>query len=370
VVLLALGLALDPRRVAAAVLVAWLYGLGLALGALLINMTMHAARARWFVVLRRPVEAISGTLPLLAVIAVPLFLTGLRTLYPWTHPHTLDLHLRHAVEGKQGWLEPRFFLARTAVYLVAFVVVDGLLRRWSRRMDHAPRPALMARQRALSAGGLPALVLLATFASFDWMMSLEPDFYSTVYGLYVLSAFFVAALAALIVVAEQLVTAGVLPPEVSASHFHALSKLQLTSVPLWAWQAFSQLLLIWIADLPDEVGFYLLRTHGGWAGLGLVLIVGMFVLPLGALLSRAVTRVRSRLRWVSGWLLVMVYLDLYWLVMPPLLGPRLRPSWLDAAALLAVLGAAVAWAVWRFDRSAAVPRNDPLLAESLRYRTS
>jgi hypothetical protein len=361
------GLAFDPRRALFSYLVAFVYWLGLALGSLMLLGAFHAAGARWPVVLRRFVETVPQTLPLFVVLFVPIAL-GMRRLFPWVDPHALRGELAHVVEKKVAWLNPSGFLVRAAIYFAVWIVVAHLLRAWSVRQDTAGGVALTRWQRRLGAGSLPFLALTMSFASFDWMMSLDPRFYSTIFGVYWFAGSFMGAFAIVIIAA----TATRDDPtafghHMNLEHFHSLGKFMLSFVAFWAYVAFSQFMLIWIADIPEEVPWYILRINGGWRWVGAFLALFKFLVPFFLLLSRDLKRSPRALSWVAAWLLFTQWVDLYWLVMPHLHVEGPRPWIFDLTAFVGVGAAAIAFTVLRMRGTATVPLRDPYLEDSLRY---
>lgn len=367
--LVALGFLLDPRQAAFSTLAAWSYWHGIALGALLLVMIHHAMNSSWFVVLRRPAEAAAAAMPVLALLFIPVLL-AVGELYPWTAPAAmLAPELAEAIERKRAYLNQPFFVVRAVLYFAIWTLAALLLRRWSLRQETGDGVAIARHQRALAAVMLPPVGFALTFAAFDWLMSLSPGWYSTVFGVYVFAGDILAALSLLAVIAWLLQRAGALEGEVTVSHVHALGKLILTFLIFWAYIAFCQLLLIWIADLPEEIGWYATRTRGGWGAIGAVLALGHFLLPLFALLSRELKRRAPALAAVAGWLLVMHLVDVYWLVMPALDPDGVRPHWLDLAAFLGVGGIVVACGVRLLAAAPLVPRGDPRLQRSRHFTT-
>jgi hypothetical protein len=261
---------------------------------------------------------------------------------------------------------------RAVLYWGTWIALAELLRGASLRQDRAggagdaaAARALDRRMRALSAAGLPALALTLTFASFDWMMSLSPAWSSTVYGVYAFAGGAVGALALLAVLAARRPRGDATNP-VGDEHRHALGKLLLTFVLLWAYLGYSQLIVIWSADLPREVAWYVAR-RGGWDAVAALLVVGHLIVPTLALFVRAVKRSALLLGALGAWLLAMHYVDVYWLVLPERTPGQVAPHWLDLATLAAVTGATVATAVWRRGAEPAVPERDPRLPEALAY---
>ena len=369
----ALGaLVLDPRRALFAYLVAFVYWTGIAVAALILLGIFHASNARWPVVLRRFLESVPQVLPLLAVLFVPIVL-GRRLLFPWVEPDRLEGELRHLAEHRAPYLNGSFFVGRAVFYFLFWIVLAHLLRAWSVRQDSAGGVTLTRWQRRLGAGSLPFLALTLTFAAFDWMMSLDPRFFSTIFGVYWFAGSFVAIFAVTIIAAT--LTRGDLTAfgaHLSAEHFHSLGKFLLAFVAFWAYVAFSQFMLIWIANLPEEVPWYIARSRGGWRSVGIFLVVFQFLVPFFALLSRDLKRSPRALVAVAVYLLVVHYVDVYWVMMPALRGEAGAPApwWTDLTALVGVGAAALAFVVWRLQGHAAVPVGDPYLEDSLRYHVS
>jgi hypothetical protein len=364
---LAGGLVFDARRALFAYLVAFVYWVGLALGTLILLGAFHASSARWSVVLRRFVETVPLSLPLFVVLFVPIVL-GIRRLFPWGDPHRLTGELAHLVERKVAYLNPTGFVVRAAVYFAVWIVVAHLLRAWSVRQDTAGGAALTLWQRRLGAGSLPFLAVTLSFASFDWMMSLDPRYYSTIFGVYWFSGSFMGAFALVIIAAT--VTRDdptAFGHHMNLEHFHSLGKFLLAFVAFWAYVAFSQFMLIWIANIPEEVPWYILRIDRGWRWIAGFLAVGHFLVPFFLLLSRDLKRSPRALSWLAGWLLLVHWVDVYWLVMPHLHPEGPRPSILDLTAFVGVGGVAVAFTILRMRGAATVPIRDPYLEDSLRY---
>ena len=361
------GAGFDVRRALFSYLVAFVYWLGITLGGLILLGAFHAASARWPVVLRRFLETVPQALPIFVLLFAPIAL-GMKLLFPWADPSRLEGELARLVHHKAPYLNTAFFLERAALYFAVWILVAHLLRRWSVRQDQTGGPALTVRQRRLGAGSLPFLALTMTFAAFDWMMSLDPRFFSTIFGVYWFAGSFMA------IFAVTIISATLSRPDptafghhMSVEHFHSLGKFLLAFVSFWAYVAFSQFMLIWIANIPEEVPWYILRLDGGWRWVGAFLALGHFLVPFFLLLQRGVTRNPRRLAWVGAWLLFVHWVDLYWLVMPHLSKAGPRPWIFDLTAFVGVGGAAVAFTVLRMRGTVSVPVRDPYLEDSLRY---
>ncbi len=337
------GAVVDPRRA----LLGWIAAYGLAaatvLAAAILVMTLHVTGARWWLVLRDVFHAIVGTTPLLVLLFVPIG-AAYSLAYPWaTAPASLPA-------SQRTWNEPTFFLARAAVYLMTWTTLAALLCR-------TERPE---RLRTISAIGLPVVAFTLTFAAFDWLMSLQPGWSSNVYGVYVFTSGLIAAL--------SLVAIGAWARQgASPDHVSAVGRLLLTAVILWTYIGFFQLLLVWIADLPQESTFYAARSHGVWAGVGVVLGVGRFVLPFLALLSRPLKRSPRLLAAVGVWLLATSIVDFTWLALPSG-GVELTPARL--LPFLGVGGLFWAYGAHRLARGATAPfPARPVIEDALRYRS-
>jgi len=369
-VLLVVGLARDPTRTWFAYLDAWTFGVTLCIGALLVLMTGHATKASWMVVTRRTTEAMVTAMPLFLLLFVPLCF-GLRHVYPWAGDWRAsgDPALVRAIEHKLVYLNERFFIARTVFYFAIFTAIGGVLRAWSRANDVRPSISLVRRMRGLSAGALPLVALTLTWASFDWTMSLEPEWYSTIFGLYFFAGGFLGAVAVLTVAVDVWRRRSPDCP-VTPDHRQALGRVLFAMTCFWAYMAFSQLLIYWIGDVPEDVGYYALRTTGTWKGVTGLLVFGHFVAPFFLLLNRHWKRASGYLAAVGGWLLFMHFVDVAWLVLPVRDTGGVRPHYTDLGALLFVVGVSCAWTVLRHSKAAPIPLHSPELAEGLTYEAS
>jgi hypothetical protein len=363
----AIGFAVDPAQAAFSYLTAWAFALSIAVGALVFLMMGHAIEARWTVVLQRFTEAVSGSLPVLAVLFVPIALAADR-LYPWAdlaaRAGSLDAESLEKLAHKAPYLNLPFWVIRTVIYFALWIAIDQLLVRWSARAGRTP--GALVRARGLSAAGLPAIGLTLTFAAFDWLMSLTPLWYSTIFGLLYFSGGFVAALGLIAVIARAERRVPAVAASVHASHTGALGRLMFAFLVFWAYMEFSQGIIIWIADKPDEVPWYIARGARDWGGVFAVLVIGHFALPFFALLSRPLKRRPTLLALAGGWLVVMHYLDMMWMVMP-VLHAAARVHWLDLAAPCAVLGLATAATAARPRARAALVTDDPRLPAAVEY---
>ncbi len=361
--LLAAASGAGPRALLAAWLVAFVFLLTIALGCLYFTLIHTAMSGSWGVVVRRLAETAAATLPLFLLLFLPLAL-GLSQLYPWAEPQApTDALLR----WKRPYLNQGFFLARSAAYLVVWSAVAVWFLRLSRRQDDRPDPAIAARLRRWSGPLLVPVALANTFAAFDWLMSLDPHWYSTIFGVYLFSGSLLAGFAFLALAAVALRRSGIAPGAVGIEHFHDLGKLLFAFTAFWAYIAFSQYFLIWYGNIPEETAWVRERMLGPWLWVSVVLALGHFALPFFFLLPRGVKRNAAALTAAAAWLLLMHLVDVVWLVVPsvPARGPLFALA--CAGALLAVAGAFLAVFGSLLVRHPLVPLGDPRLPESLAF---
>ncbi len=358
----------DARASSFSYLFAFTYWGGIALGSVVLLQIFQAVRAKWMVVLRRPVEVMAVTVALFLVLFIPI-VVGLKQLYSWVEPAAdLPRDALKLLEHKKPYLNASFFIARGFGYLLLAAIVSHRLFGWSTKQDASGDIQLTARQRRFGTGALPFVALTFSFAGFDWLMSLQPLWFSTIFGVYFFAGSFVSAIALLIVVTDRARGKNLYGDYVSPEHIHNLGKLMLAFTCFWAYIGFSQFLLIWIAGLPEEVPFFMTRMHGEWAAVSVFLVFGHFFIPFGLLLSRARKRNRSRLALVAFWILLVHSVDIYWLIMPTLNPQGLPFHWSLVTAFVGVGGLSVAFAIWRIRGHFTVPLRDPYLADSLAYK--
>jgi hypothetical protein len=344
-------------------LVGFMFCLGIALGSLAITMIHHLTSGGWGMVARRPLEAAARTLPLLAVLFVPIAIFGLQPLYLWARPEAVAEDA--ILQMKQPYLNVPFFLVRAAVYFIVWLGLSFALNRWSREQDAAGlRPIGAERRfRLVSAAGLLAYALTITFASIDWVMSLDPHWFSTIFGILFMGGQGLAALAFVIIV---LATVRDLPPltgVIKPLHFHDLGKLMFAFVMLWAYFSFSQFLIIWSGNLPEEIPWYIERMRGFWGFVAILLIVVQFAAPFLLLLSRELKRNARALSAVAIVVLGMRFFDLLWLIKPGADGVHLH--WMDLVLPAGLFGVWLFVYVGELRKRAALPVHDPYFAEAM-----
>ena len=354
----------NPKQFFFSWLVSFLFFLSLALGALFFVLIQYAVQGGWGIVVRRVGETIFATLPVMAVLFLPVLL-GLRDLYEWAVPGAAEHDA--LLRWKAPYLNVPFFLIRAVIFFGSWSVIAFLYFRGSSGQDVTGDPGVSARLRRFAGPAIIVLALTQTFAAIDWIMSLTPHWYSTIFGVYFFAGSFVGFIALLSVVVVAMRRVGLLDTVITAEHLHDIGKLLFAFTAFWAYIAFSQFFLMWYANLPEETIWYKARLEGSWLQVSLLLMAGHFVAPFFFLMGRTVKRKGATLAAGGAWLLGMHFVDLYWQVMPTLHPEGLRPSLLDVAALLAVGGCFVASASWLMRRQALVPLRDPRLAESLAF---
>ncbi len=358
-------------------LTAWVFCLSIALGTLLFVMFQHLPRAKWVTAVRRVPELLMANFWVLALLGLPIFLFGMHDLYHWTH-HELfdpaDPHYDPILAGKQGYLNLPFFYARIAFYFAVWITVSTKLYRLSVRQDTEPRDDVGADLRRVSAWGVPLVALTTAFAGFDLVMSLDPHWFSTMFGVYFFAGGFVASIAAMTLMVLALQKAGMLP-EVNAEHHHDLGKYLFAFTVFWTYIAFSQYMLIWYGNLPEETVWFEHRFTHGWETVSWALFWFHFILPFFILIPRFTKRVVPILAVMCVWTLVMHWIDLWWLIRPNLyvatdneLYQHAAFAWTDFALWLGMVGLVVGATLWRATRHSITPYNDPYFAFSLRFQ--
>jgi hypothetical protein len=356
-----LGAWLGPQQFFRSYLLAYLFWFGIAMGCLAILMLHHVAGGVWGAVIRRLLEAGTRTLPFLAALFLPLTF-GLTELYEWAQPE----HVAHdpVLQHKSVYLNVPFFLARAVFYFLVWIVLAVFLNRWSLREDIAADGRTARRLELLSRGGLLLFGFTMTFASVDWIMSLEPHWFSTIYGILVMWGQVLTAMAFVVPLTALLASpnGGPLAEVISTQQFHDLGKLLLAFVMLWAYFTLSQYLIIWSGNLPEETPWYLARLQGGWQWIGVTLIAFHFALPFLLLLSRDVKRNPRILAWVAIVVVAVRFVDLFWLIVPAFEPKGLTAHWMDAAAFVGIGGFWLALFIWELGRRSLLAHNDVALA--------
>jgi len=357
----------DSSQALHSYLVSFVFWVSIGLGGLFFTMLHHLANAGWSVVLRRISEGLMAVLPLMAVFALPVIL-GMHDLYHWSHEEAVAHD--HLLQKKAGYLNPTFFTIRTVFYFGVWTFLAYRLKRLSLQQDQAHSEDLGAKFRRTSAGGMILFALTSTFAAFDWLMSLDPHWYSTIFGAYLFSGSFLALLCSVILIAIFLRASGPLAHAVSVEHFHDLGKLTFAFIIFWSYMGFSQYFLIWYANIPEETIWFLHRWEGSWKAVSQMIIFGHFVAPFFLLLTRMAKRNLAFLGALAVWILLMRWVDIYWLVFPTHSPHGVHLSWMDVTTMLGIGGIFV-WYFWyKLKRHPLIPVKDPRLQESIEFVNS
>ena len=375
----ALGAFLNIDQFFRSWLIGFLFVAGISLGCLALLMLQHLSGGQWGLVSRRIFEAGSRTLPVVALLFIPV-LFGMRPLFLWARPEAVQTD--HILQLKAPYLNVPFFTVRAVAYFAFWLLCMFLLTKWSAEQDRgetAVTEADSVRFRTVSAPGLLFLVLTVSLASVDWIMSLDPHWYSTIFGLLTVVGYGLSALSFTIAVLALLQRGGALGGVLGPRHFHDLGKLLLAFVMLWAYMAFSQFLIIWSGNLPEELPWYIDRIRGPWGVVALLLVVGHFALPFALLLSRDLKRHGKLLARVAVFIIVMRLVEVIWLVVPAFghgggegeahttLVPPIH--WMNIAIPIGVAGIWIFLFARQLRSRSLVPFNDPYFKETFAHES-
>jgi hypothetical protein len=309
---------IRPDEFFRAYLLGFMCWLGVALGSMAILMIRHLTGGGWGTVIRRILGAAMRTVPLLAVLFIPVIF-GIHRLYLWAQPlgNIEDKHLReHLEQITQTYLTVNGFVIRAIFYFAVWNVLSFLLSKWSKETDSPSAPDNSGRFKAVSGPGLILYGFTISFAAIDWIMSLDPSWISTIFGLIILIGEVLSAMCFAVVVERILFNYKPMSELLTHDFVHDHGKWMLAFTMVWAYFNFSQWLIIWAGNLPAEITFYLRRIDGGWESIGLTLALLGFVIPFVILLSRPFKRDIRRLVWLAVWLMLIRYLDLFWIIEP------------------------------------------------------
>jgi hypothetical protein len=354
-----------------AYLVGWVFWLGISLGCLAISMLGHLSGGDWQVVIRRVLEASSRVLPWLLVLFIPIVI-GLPSLYEWAHPDlvkadpVLHLKARYFYFSDDAQV-PWFFYLRLVVYFLIWSFLAYRLSALSRRQDQGGDLSLMGRMRVISAPGLIIYVLSLTFASVDWLMSLQPHWFSTIFGFYLVASQALSGFAFLIVIAVLLSRSGTMEGIYQPRHFHDWGKLLFAFVMIWMYFSYSQWLITWAGNLPEEISFFLARIQGGFGAVTLLIVLFHFVVPFSLLLSRDLKRNGRSLVLVAGTLLLMRWVELFWQVEPAFHEKHAANYWLYVAVPLLIGGIWLVLFSRELNSRPLLPIHDPYLPEAIAH---
>jgi hypothetical protein len=360
-----LGVVLQPAQFMSSWLIGFLFCFGLSLGCLALLMLQHMTGGQWGLVTRRIFEAGTRLLPFTVLLFIPIAIFAPQ-LYLWARPEAVSADL--ILQAKRPYLNWNFWVLRAAVYFTAWFLCALQLNQWSAAQDRgdlAITEADTRRFRAVSAPGLVALVILMSLAAVDWIMSLDPHWYSTIYGFIIVVGQGLSAMAFAIAVLTLLQPREPMNGILRAMHFHDLGKLMFAMVMLWAYFAFSQFLIIWAGNLPEEIPYYLVRLAGGWKYLSLLLVFGHFMLPFCLLLSADLKKRPKLLARVAWFVVAFRFYDTIWLVAPTFNQGAFPISLANVGIPLAMFGAWMWLFAAQFGKMPLLPVNDPYFKDML-----
>jgi hypothetical protein len=354
-----------PDEFYRAYLLGFMCWLGVALGSMAILMIRHLTGGGWGTVIRRILGAAMRTLPVLAILFIPIIIAvGQHRIYPWAMPleSIQDTHIREHLEKhsfiKASYLNFSGFVIRAFFYFAIWNVLSFLLSKWSKQTDHDGAPDNSGRFKAVAGPGLILYGFTISFAAIDWVMSLDPSWISTIFGLLILIGEVLSAMCFAVVVERILFNYKPMSEMLTPDFVHDHGKWMLTFIMVWAYFSFSQWLIIWAGNLPAEITFYLKRLSNGWGSIGLFLVLFHFAIPFALLLSRPFKRDIRKLVWLAVWMMLMRYLDLFWIIEPNF-SRTLNITMADVVVPIAIGGI---W-LWYFFRNLAalplLPAYDP-----------
>ena len=353
----------DAKRAAFNNIILFLFVTSIAGGSVFLVALEYIAGAVWSVPIRRVVEFLAGLMPALPLLALPL-LANLHDLFHWTHPEAVAADT--ILKGKEAYLNVPFFIGRFVAVFVLWNLFTYLFVRNSRAQDSSGDPKLTTRNIRLAAIFIPVFAITITVIAIDWMMSLEPHWFSTIFGVYYFSGTTLAAVAAVTYVAVSFHEKGLLVP-LRRDHFYSLGALMFVFVNFWAYIAFSQFLLIWYANIPEETVWFMSRWQNGWEYVSVLLIIVHFAVPYFALLTQDSKMDPKRLKLMAVWILAAHVLDLYWLIMPTY-SPQVTVGWMEILFPVLAVGLVIVALGWQMKRWNLVPVKDPKLQRALDFR--
>ena len=354
----------GPNQFYRSYLWSYIFVVALSLGPMAWLMLQYVTGGAWGVVIRRPCEAAARTLPLTAAMFLPIFI-GINNLYPWARAAVVakDPLLQH----KAPFLNLPFFLARTVFYFAGWLFLSWYFNRWSDREDRDGGEVPHGKMSFVAGPGLLFWGFTVTFMSIDWILSVDPKWFSTIFGLLFIASQGLTSMAFLITLMVLLYYRKPMSDVLTQRHLHDLGKFLLALVMVWAYFSFSQFLIIWAGNLPEEIPWYVVRLNHGWEFVGLLLVVGHFALPFALLLSRDLKRNFKLLAGVAVFILFMRFVDLYWLVTPTFRKEGFGLHWLDITVPLGIVGIWLWYFLTQLEKRPLMPLNDPHLEEALEH---
>jgi hypothetical protein len=357
----------NPERFFQSYLVAFCYTAAIGLGAFFFVMVQYLTGSAWSVTVRRIMENIMVTLPVGAILFLPIAF-GLDHIYPWTRPEVINSSA--AVKAKAAYLTPKWFVIRTYICFLLWSIWAFAIYRNSTRQDTERSIKQMHANSAWSAPGLFLTVVVGSLAAFDWLMSLQPAWYSTIFGLYYLAGGALTFMSVVTLVCLSFRKAGVLANSITPEHYHDLGKWLFALTAFYTYIAFSQYLLIWYANIPEETAFYRARMVGNWLPVSLAMPFIRFIIPFFILLCKPAKRSLKVIGLIAGWSLIVEFVDLYWVVMPVHYPNGFQIHWLDFATLGVTVSVCGLMFWSKFKTNKMVPVGDLRFEQSLHFENA
>jgi hypothetical protein len=369
----AIGLYFNTEQALRSWLLGFIFWAGIGIGSLGVLLLQYLTGGAWGVVVRRTVEAATRTLPVIMILFLPLAI-GITSLYEWTHLPATD----HIMEHRGWYMTAWGWILRSVVYFALFGVMVYLLNKWSAEQDRATSnedsAALLGKATAFSGPTMVVFCLVVSFAVVDWVMTLDPHFFSTMWGLLFVAGWALSCFCFVVVILAYLSDKAPMNRVIGKRHFHDLGKLMLALVMVWAYFNFSQFLIIWAGNIPEETGWFLTRMKGGWGYIGVILIFFHFAFPFLVLLQQDFKRRAKWLATLAIFILVMRLFDMAYLISP---SPRIDThgleqgafviSWLDFVAPIAVGGIWLWWFFGELMKRPLVPAKDPFFEKAIEH---
>ena len=367
---LVLGIAgyfIDSFRASYSYLISFMYLLSIGIGSLFLVALEYIAGASWSTPFRRIPEFLSSVVPYLFILVIPLIFS-MHDLFRWTHPDVIAKS--EVLQSKAPYLNTTFFVIRVAAIFGIWTLFYYFLTKHSRQQDTSKDQRLTKYNIKLSAIFMPIFAITLSFAAVDWIMSLEASWYSTIFGVYFFAGATVSSLAAVTLITVLLKEKDYLHSRINNEHYYSLGTLMFAFTAFWGYIAFSQYMLIWYGDLPEETMWFIHRWNGGWKFVSIILMLGQFIVPFFSLISHKAKTNPKRLKFMAVWILCAHFIDIYWMVMPSLYGTghSYSFSWLDVVYPLAVIGILIILFNLNSKKYNMVPIGDPKLERGLDFR--
>lgn len=361
-----LSYVLDPARASYSYLITFLFIISIGIGSLFLVALEYASGAVWSVPFRRVSEFFSSIVPFLILLAIPLVF-NLHDIFKWSQPAAVSSE--KLLQIKTPYLNISFFLIRNAVILIIWSIFYALIIKNSRKQDSSGDQKLTKLNITTSTIFIPIYAFTITFIAIDWMMSIEPSWYSTIFGVYFFSGITMCALAVATFAVLYLLENGYLGNRITEDNLYSLGTLMFAFTAFWGYIAFSQYMLIWYGDLPEEISWFLHRWDGGWKYVSIILVITHFIVPFFGLLSSKAKTNHKRLKFMSVWIIANHLFDIYWMVMPGMVvaGGKYFFSWSDLVFPIAAVGLFILLFVFMVKKYNLMPLGDPKLKRGLEF---